>query len=121
MMNHSVKEINFNTFIDNIRNNESDLVNCATCIGMGFKCSKMECCPTLSELAEFLTGEVVEKKLIKLTKLEYDVLQTLESDYGDEPVESCPVLCDLLKFHFDKVPDTSMTVSEILDSAEVED
>lgn len=121
MTSHTIKDINFNTFIDNIRNNEGDSVNCATCVGMGFKCNKMECCPTLSELAEFLTGEVVEKKPIKLTKLEYDVLLALESDYGDEPIKSCPVVCNLLENHFERVPSSSLTIAEILDRAEAED
>lgn len=121
MMNHAVKGINFNTFIDNIRDNEGESVNCPICRAMGHNCHDLENCPNVSQLAEFLTGEMIEKKPIKLTQLEYDVLRALESDYGDEPVESCPVICDLIEYHFDKIPNTSMTVSEILERAKVED
>lgn len=121
MMNHAVKGINFNTFIDNIRNVEDESVDCATCRGMGFECNKIECCPTLSELAEYLTGEVVENKTIKVTQLEYDVLQVLRLNHGDEPIKSCPVICDLLENHFKRVPSTSLTITEIFKRAEVED
>lgn len=121
MTNHTIKEINFNTFINNLEDNNFNTVDCDICRAMGGDCEGWDHCPTLSDLAEFLTGEIVTKKSINLTELEYDILQALAPEYGDEPLQSCPVISNLIGKHFRGVKDRSLTVSMVITCARVVD
>lgn len=121
MTNHTIKEINFNTFINNIETEDVETVPCEICNAMGGDCVEWDHCPTLSDLAEFLTGEIVVKKSIRLTQLEYDILYALAPEYGDEPLQSCPIISDLIGEHFRWVKDKSLTVSMVITCAKVVD
>lgn len=119
---HTVKEIHFSTFIDNIKTNDVDTLDCLLCRAMGNDCDKIDSCPTPSDLAEFLTGESVIKNPIKLAKVEYDILQALSHEYEDICFNLCPIACDLqLQGYFKQVYDDRLTIGQILSRAEVED
>ena len=94
---------------------DSGIITCDTCRAMGNECNILDHCPTLSEFANFLNGNVVV-----LTQLEYDVLDCLDIDHKNALMEDVPVIRHFIsKGHFKYAKDKGLSIQYILDHAKV--
>lgn len=113
---------NLEFFIENTKDDNYNTLSCGTCKAMGTECGKLDHCPTLSELAEFLNDNKSFDNNVLLSKLEYDVLDCLNIDHKCALMEEVPVIRDFIsKGHFKYACGKGLTIQYILDHAKVVD